>query len=154
MSDNRCRCLIGCFLIIPGVGLGFGVLWLKMSCPAQDGGLPKGIKYYILYLACTRSGGDALTPVHNPFMGCIAIVHHCILGCMTQFFLWSSLIPSTNCSHTEYNKNMVSLSFLQNPTPNLSIRLNHTQYGPLSLYTKLEGPWAAKLEFYFPQYGL
>ena len=32
-----------------------------MSCPAQDGGLSKSIKYYILCLAYARSGGDALT---------------------------------------------------------------------------------------------
>ena len=30
-----------------------------MTCPAQDGGLPKGIKYYVLSLACAQSGGDA-----------------------------------------------------------------------------------------------
>ena len=32
-----------------------------MSYPAQDGGLPKGIKQYILDLACARSGGDTLS---------------------------------------------------------------------------------------------
>ena len=32
-----------------------------MSCPAQDGGLSKSIKYYILCLAYARSGGDALS---------------------------------------------------------------------------------------------
>ena len=32
-----------------------------MSCPAQDGGLPEGIQYYILYLSCARYGGDALS---------------------------------------------------------------------------------------------
>ena len=31
-----------------------------MGCPAQDGGLPKDIKYYILHLAYSRSGGDDL----------------------------------------------------------------------------------------------
>ena len=31
-----------------------------MSCPAQDGGLSKIIKYYILSLACAGSSGDAL----------------------------------------------------------------------------------------------
>ena len=39
----------------------FGGFELKMSYFAQDGGLPKGIEYYILYLACTRFGVDALT---------------------------------------------------------------------------------------------
>ena len=46
--------------------LGSGGLWLKMSCPAQDGGLSKSIKYYILCLACARSGGDALK-THLPW---------------------------------------------------------------------------------------
>jgi hypothetical protein len=61
MSDNRCRCLIDCVLIMSGACLGFGGLWLKMCCPAQDEGLSKGLKYYILYLACAGSCGDAQT---------------------------------------------------------------------------------------------
>ena len=59
--DNRCRCLVDCFLIMPGACLGLGGLGLKLSRPAQGGGLSKGVKYYILYLVCAGSSGDALT---------------------------------------------------------------------------------------------
>ena len=60
MSDDRCCCLIGGFLIMAEVCLAFSGLWFMMSYGAQDGGLPKGKKYYILYLACARFGGDTL----------------------------------------------------------------------------------------------
>ena len=39
-------------------------LWWALTqdeLPPQDGGLPKDIEYYILYLVCTQSGGDVLT---------------------------------------------------------------------------------------------
>ena len=60
VSDDRCCCLIGGFLIMAEVCLAFSGLWFMMSYGAQDGGLPKGKKYYILYLACARFGGDTL----------------------------------------------------------------------------------------------
>ena len=89
-----------------GVRLGFGGLWLKMSCLAQDGGLPKGIKYYILYLACTRSGGNALTTLEGyqniSILGCQRVDNiskHLIphgaslfiftIGCQTLFSTWN-----------------------------------------------------------------
>jgi hypothetical protein len=57
MSDNRCRCLIDCLLIMAGACLGFGGLWRMMSYPAQDGGLLKGIEYDMFFLVCAQSGG-------------------------------------------------------------------------------------------------
>jgi hypothetical protein len=39
-----------------------------MTCPAQDGGLPKGIKYYVLSLACAWSGGDTLITIFFCFV--------------------------------------------------------------------------------------
>jgi hypothetical protein len=81
VSNSKCRFLIDWFFILPGACLGFGGLWLKMSCSAQDGGLPKGIKYFILCLACAGSSGDALStfsPIGAPHI--------------MWLFIWSSLV--------------------------------------------------------------
>ena len=63
--------------------------------------------------------------MHYLFMGCLALLHHSLLDCLMKFFFWSCMTPNHHFITCKVQQDMVSLSFLHNPTLNLLIRVYH-----------------------------